>query len=641
VDSTADRTDTKPASSTAGYTWRGPVSSALALSVIVACFQLQRHVSGPAPLAFVVLLVGVASGLFGTYLLTLRRIHARSGLSDESLLRRYFSGFWLGLTVGVFCGALAGLAFALALVLLGGRDWRLLAAAPLLFAAIERLTGSRIRREFKPYRATGRALVSTAFATAAVLIFLQVTLAAATGGVPRYDSLEMAVDAVRAGATMQGGGPIGAALVTVGAWAAGLKAYALGLIAGSDPSLILGLVMLAVWSAPFLFAVCCFLAAFYVPPREYERILAPLSENAVPPPVPLRRLCFASGIATILVLFVYPLLVVSLDRWLAGNPAIQDTLDRLEVEVERIDDVVVRPGTLEEIEQARHEILLRRTAANARLEAAIDAGFDRMVENVDVYLDWYYSLPAEYARVGTVLAGDPEAYLERKLREKLDTGDPFGRAREEFENALALDAAATEEFDREVADILARNRVEARSDDRGVHVVREVTRTDLSFDPSGGLDPVEARIGIGAGSGAVAGVVGGVIGAKVASKAVASGAVKIGAKALLKVGTGQIAGKAGIGAGAAIGAAAGSVVPGVGTAVGAVVGGVLAGVATGVAIDYGTLKASEYFGAEEHRAALVDAIEEARQETLAALRGGGSQGPADEGAKEERSSSTR
>lgn len=593
----------------------------LGLAVVAASFLLQHHVPGPAPLAFLVLVVAVASGLFGTYLLTLRKIHALSGFSDESLVRRHFSGPWLRLAGGVVCGALAGLAFALALVSLSRLDWLPLTAAPFLFAAVKRLTGPRIRREFKPYRATGRTLVWTAVLTTAVLVLLQVILTAAAGGVPRYESIAAAFDAARAGATMQEGGPIGAALVTIGAWPVGFQAYALGLVTGSGPSRILGLAMLTVWNAPFYFAVCSFLAAFYVPLREYGRILAPLSDDRVPPPVPPRRAFFASGIATVLLLFVYPLLVVTLDRWLAGNPAIQDTLDRVELEVERIDDILVEPGTLEEIEQARQEILLQRVAMNARLETAIDTGFDRMIENVDVYLDWYYSLPAEYARIGSVLLGDPEVYLAEKLQEKLDTGDPFARAREEFESALALDAAAAEEFDRQVNDILARNRVEPRRVDRNVHVVREATRTDLAFDPSGVLDSVETRIGIGAGGGAVAGVVGGVIGAKVASKAVANGAIKIGAKALLKAGTGQIAGKAGIGAGAAIGAAAGSVVPGLGTAVGAVVGGVVAGLATGAAIDYGTLKLSEHFGEEEHRAALVDSIEESRRETLAALHG--------------------
>ena len=84
-----------------------------------------------------------------------------------------------------------------------------------------------------------------------------------------------------------------------------------------------------------------------------------------------------------------------------------------------------------------------RKERQAVLEKAINAGFrPSMEENIDLYLDWYYSLPAEYVRLGKMLVGNLEGYMARELKAKLGSGEPFAAVEAEFTRLLGMDKAA-------------------------------------------------------------------------------------------------------------------------------------------------------------------------------------------------------
>jgi hypothetical protein len=60
--------------------------------------------------------------------------------------------------------------------------------------------------------------------------------------------------------------------------------------------------------------------------------------------------------------------------------------------------------------------------AKARLRAEADRIFDGYRGNVDGYLDWYYSLPAEYSRLLSLAMGEIEGFMEHNLASKLGEG---------------------------------------------------------------------------------------------------------------------------------------------------------------------------------------------------------------------------
>ena len=108
----------------------------------------------------------------------------------------------------------------------------------------------------------------------------------------------------------------------------------------------------------------------------------------------------------------------------------------------------------------------------------------------DGYLTWYYSLPAEYARLSKVLVGDLEEYMARELEAKLGSGDPFAAVEAEFTRILAADAVVEAEYREAIAGILARNRVTpgtrpSQGDDCRRGALGGATRV-----PDGGLVPL-------------------------------------------------------------------------------------------------------------------------------------------------------
>ena len=52
-----------------------------------------------------------------------------------------------------------------------------------------------------------------------------------------------------------------------------------------------------------------------------------------------------------------------------------------------------------------------------QLERGVDQAFNLLENNVDGYLDWYYSLVGEYTRIMTLLAGNLENHMADKLEE--------------------------------------------------------------------------------------------------------------------------------------------------------------------------------------------------------------------------------
>lgn len=177
---------------------------------------------------------------------------------------------------------------------------------------------------------------------------------------------------------------------------------------------------------------------------------------------------------------------------------------------------------------------------------------------------------------------------------------------------IASDAAKQEEFKAEVAAIIARNRVvpEVAPGDSVVASINldeamkpTAYRPVLSFD---------TRIRTSLGTGGIAAVVG----AAVAGKLAAKGVIKTAAKALTKV-VGERA--VSVAAGTALGGLIGSVIPFIGTGIGAAFGGIVAGVVVSAGADYLLLKLEEQFGRDTHRAEILSAIDEMRQEFMDAL----------------------
>jgi hypothetical protein len=401
----------------------------------------------------------------------------------------------------------------------------------------------------------------------------------------------------------------------------GLQDY--GMAFSRSPLLWRAVAALDLWL--LLYLVCAVYGLLLLPAREWRRLVVPLTDAAEAPPPRPAQLALFSGVLAFVVLFLVTPLLAWTELWVREQPVVRHSADLVVLHLERIGDAWYRPGTAASLQTARREALALGSGAVAALDAQLDTAFAAMEGRVDDYLDWYYSLGGEYARLGYLLSGNLESYMEERLRLTLQQGDVFAPVQRTLDAALAAQAVARQRYLARARDILATGRV----DPAGYPVTPLLTLDlDTLLQPPVHQDLLrfENRLLVSGGSSAVAGVMSAALAAKLSSRMAAKAGFKLAAKSLGKLATGKLAGSTmGAGAGAATGATVGSVVPGVGTAVGAVVGGLIGGIATGLVIDKALIEFEEAVGRDAFKEELVQELRRAREEfPLASIQPTGS-----------------
>jgi len=325
-----------------------------------------------------------------------------------------------------------------------------------------------------------------------------------------------------------------------------------------------------------------------------RRIIGPLSDEDVPPTIHKVRTFIASAVVTIVTLFIYLPIFAGIEAWVKGHPEVLEEIGVLEKRVENIDGAIYAPGTIAKIELAKAVALGKLNVSRATMEGQVDRAFDRMEQNVDGYLDWYYSLTAEYIRLAKLLSGEIEDYMAQKLSEHIQKGDAYQMLADSLATAASTNKAAMDEYRVSTEAILRANRL-------GDEIKQTVVVKTMSMKEPVHLDvisPTARASGVAIGAG---------IGAAVTAKVVSKGIFKAAAKAVAKMAASKVAGAGG---GAVIGGVIGSVIPGAGTVVGGVIGGVIGG----VLVDATLLKLEESISREKFKQEIVTTIRNAKVE---------------------------
>ena len=285
----------------------------------------------------------------------------------------------------------------------------------------------------------------------------------------------------------------------------------------------------------------------------------------------------------------------------------------------------------------------------------VNETFDARVANVDSYLDWYYSLGADYERLINLITGSVEEFVGNQLAATLETGvdeSHFAQAMQGYVDEAASIAAEYEEA-------LAACGIS----DMPEWLVTSIEEVDEGFF-DGPIEPAQRLLDAGErfGVSASAGVAGGIVVGKAVTKAGEKIAETSAEKAAAGVAADAAEGAAEKAAGKQVAktaekSAAKSIASKVvekaaeksffkaivsrissmlasrgistvaGGAVGALAGpagvaaGAAAGTAIGVGVDYAALKIDEAQNREAYKAEIVEAIEEERTEALAQLEG--------------------
>lgn len=219
---------------------------------------------------------------------------------------------------------------------------------------------------------------------------------------------------------------------------------------------------------------------------------------------------------------------------------------------------------------------------------------------VDAYLDWYFSLGAEWSRFITLLTGDVDLLLQAKFSQMVMSSPEIAEHLSVVQRSYEAQWEHLVGARSRALDLLSRNRLIL--DESQCKVIEEFSMTQVTAQ----WDTSQARLVSGSGAGLVAGV----LAAKVTTKAMSKTAMKTAGVALTKAAAKKGVGKAlATATGAVIGTLA---APGLGTAAGAVIG-AGAGVAVGVGIDLVALMAEEGLTRDDMRKQLLNAVSESLQ----------------------------
>lgn len=356
------------------------------------------------------------------------------------------------------------------------------------------------------------------------------------------------------------------------------------------------------------------LSAFAIPVAEYRRVFGAISDAPVPPSVSVARSAFASAIV-VLSLFILVSLLYQLELLARNQVALTQIVSTAEQKLvtyaEEIDGVLYAQGTLEDVAEARIQALFQQSESVEGIRTEAKRAFSAMRLNVDDYLDWYYSLPAEYLRIAGAFTGNIEETIRRDLEAALMKGQPFHGLNSAVLSGVAGKAEILQNFAQRRDAILSENRLHNPAGD--TLVVHSATLDELLAPPEDAvLVNLNQRL-TASGVGAIAGIVA----AKIVGKVAAKGSIKLAAKALAKVGATKLAGAGG---GAATGAVIGSIFPGIGTLIGGVVGAAV-GLALGISIDALLLQLESYYSRDDFRNQIIGAIDAQEREFLALLEG--------------------
>ncbi|WP_263570366.1 hypothetical protein [Roseateles oligotrophus] len=363
-------------------------------------------------------------------------------------------------------------------------------------------------------------------------------------------------------------------------------------------------IALGVMTAPLATVVFASLAlkGLALPVAEVRRTCSPGPSAAeVPPPITPVGAGAHAAVIVVLLLILFQF-AARVEHALVGGDsplAVRQLMD-----CEAIDGKVYKLGTVASITKAMTEASAKAEHAQASACAELDSAQGAAEKAVEKYLDWYFSLQAEWMRTVMMLTGSSEQMLSDQLTKTLKSAPGLAEALARAQVGSRIQASTRDALPDKVQSILGDNVLVL--DERACKVVRHesIAQTLAAKERESSHLRTAGGLGVGLAAGVVVG--------KVAAKALTKGSMKAAAKVLAKFAAKKAAS---ITVSTGVGMATGSVIPVVGTAAGAVVGAAV-GVVISVGVEWAALAAEEHLSRDAMKTELLAAF----RETLAPMR---------------------
>ncbi len=502
-----------------------------------------------------------------------RRLMAQHQFRQGAFLRWWAGRSALAVVLSTMVATTLGLTVLLQSVFFEVADWVMLAVSPLLYAFAHAAWAARSFSQFaQPIYARRWLMRTTSMTVVLVLTLAWIGLRYATAPehVPHYG--ELVHDLQQQWVSMPSG--IGTWLLDAAAWGQAALALLRDVPDGTGAKVTMALLIAPVSVFSYLALSLSGLALTAADVRQ----LVGKSSTVGPQAAPRWRVRRAkwtalalAGIAAHLCVFAF----------------LEDAVDAKSspfsvtpvADCERIGEAVYRVDTISRLLAIRREagVTLGPQSQACRMLDRVPALAEPAIES---YLDWYFSLGADYARLVAMLSGGAEDLMRSRLEETLRSNRELAGLVSALggERQRQLDVVA--DADQMVRRLLEEARLVI--DDGQCRVVGALSDNPWTLQHRDYRQRLLARSGSALLAGGFAG--------RVSSKAVAGATMSRATKLLAKAAGGKSAGKL-LGAGS--GTLAGSLlIPGIGTLAGALVGSVV-GALVGTGVDYAMLVAEE------------------------------------------------
>ena len=581
-----------------GSTARCLIKTVVVVGLLFLASRLAPLMSAPC-LALTWAGLSAVSAIGIAYHAVIRKTHRQVKLRKDARLSKLNGGRALSMLASFVAAAVFMAGFIMESPKWETPQWLLVAFSAPLFAIISAAVGRHVKDEYElPYRSSRTALWSSAIV--GVLMCAAYAGLALFAPAPSYAS---AADAYLSVAQPYADSP-SSLMLELGklmGLSDGLVAY--GMAKAGEVSFGGYLALHCVSCASAFFGIANLLGMCAIEWPELKRVFLPLSSSAeqVPRGEPMKS---PVALAIVLPLCLAGAFCVSDAKAsealeTEGHTAIESFVrEQIDMVVYLLDGKYYEQKAVDSLlEQAEERSATLSQEARESLVPLINESFDARVANVDAYLDWYYSLPADYERLLRLVVGSAEDYAADQFSEKIEEGIDDSQLAEMLESYV-------ERAEELQADLLADL---AQYEVKGVPawlmtVKKEIDASafEKTLEPTQRLLDAPERLGVSAVSGVVAGVVAKRLVKRVATKPFFKAVVS-------RIGS-ILSSRA---AGAAVGGAAGSIGGPAGTAVG-----VLAGTGVSVGVDYVLLMADEYMNRDSYRDEIVSTIEDARADML-------------------------
>ncbi len=588
-------------------------SVAYSALLTLALFAITRFVPSMPPILIAVIwaIASVFAAVRLAYCAVIKRTHKQSALRAGGCTSRFNQGRILALIVSFVLAAVGVGILFLSMVKWGAVEWLVIACGPLLFIPATIISEKIAHREFADTYLTVGKIKANTLVLFLMLIVIYIPALLIAGGFDAPDSAAQAV-ADSVGVFDSSPSAVISELGKLTALVDGMTAFALGHIA--ETSEWLYVVIKIMLTAMAFLAYTGLISAISIKHDELLRIFRPIetgealketSNQSEIPPQPkriVRRYAATAVILPLILIAAFPAVDKNLEQVTQSEPYTrveQFVRDQVDFMAVTIDGKYYDPAAIQALEEealARYDALT--TDAREQLTAIVNEMCDQQIANVDSYLDWYYSLTADYERLAGLFTGTLEEGMAKQLEQRLSEGVDTSKLDALLNDFASQAEAIRAEFEmglseHEITGIPGWLVTESRS----------IASADLLTPPQPTQQLLEFRertvVSVGAG------VASGILAKRAAGKIVTSEAFEQMTKKLASALTRSGIVKA---ATSAIGTV---ITPGAGTAAG-----VAAGIGITVATDYLLLKADEALNRESYKAEIIASIEEGRTELL-------------------------